>query len=159
MSLRVKTLSRAYQKRNTLLRDASQPEVDFLHNNNHHQNYNHTWGPPPPCKQALSKTKLVASRHIKREKATVDVRGSKTPLLKFANGHYDTRKVKLLKGDSVLKPTFFWSWRPLSPVLYCGVGNNHWVIPRCYASQAAVKIFQETDSRPVACQHLQRRIP
>ena len=44
-------------------------------------------------------------------------------------------------------------------MLYCGVGNNHSVIPRCYASPAAVKIFQETDSRPVACQHLQRRIP
>ena len=116
-----------------------------------------TWGPPPPCKQALSKTNLVASRHIKREKATVDVRGSKTHLLKFANGPYDTRK--LLKGDSVLEPTFSWSWRPLSPMLYCGVGNNHSVIPRCYASPAAVKIFQETDSRPVACQHLQRRIP
>ena len=83
--------------------------------------------------------------------------GSKTPLLKFANGPYDTRK--LLKGESVLKPTFSWSWRPLSPMLYCGVGNNHSVIPRCYASPAAVKIFQETDSRPVACQHLQRRIP
>ena len=42
---------------------------------------------------------------------------------------------------------------------YCGVGNSHWVIPRCYASPAAVKIFQETDSRPAACLHLQRRIP
>ena len=113
--------------------------------------------PPNPCKQALSKTNLVASRHIKREKATVDVRGPKTPLLKFDNGHYDTRKQ--LKGDSVLKPTFSWSWRPLSPMLCCGVGNNHSVIPRCYASPAAVKIFQETDSRPVACQHLQRPIP
>ena len=80
-----------------------------------------------------------------------------TTLLKFDNGHYDTRK--LLKGDSVLEPTFSWSWRPLSPMLYCGVGNNHSVIPRCYASPAAVKIFQETDSRPVACQHLQRPIP
>ena len=115
--------------------------------------------PPNPCKQALSKTDLVASRHIKREKVTVDVRGSKTALLKFDNGHYDTRKVKLLKGDSVLEPTFSWSWRPLSPMLCCGVGNNHSVIPRCYASPAAVKIFQETDSRPVACQHLQRPIP
>ena len=46
-------------------------------------------------KKALSNTNLVASRHIKSEKGSlpVDVRRSKTSLLKLPNVSFNSRKV------------------------------------------------------------------
>ena len=60
--------------------DGRQPEVDFLHH----------WGVVSlklSGKSPFSNTSLLASRHIKREKASlpVDVRRSKTSLLKVPN--------------------------------------------------------------------------